>query len=81
MCREMEKIYQEGREEGREEGIETGYVRGMETGIVAGEMKAKKEAVISLAEMGITVEKIAQAVRMSVTIVQDWITESMGMAR
>ena len=81
MCLEMEKIYQEGREEGREEGIETGYVRGMETGIVAGEMKAKKEAVISLAEMGITVEKIAQAVRMSVTIVQDWITESMGMAR
>ena len=77
MCREMEKIYQEG----REEGIETGYVRGMETGIVAGEMKAKKETVISLAEMGITVEKIAQAVRMSVTIVQDWIAESMGMAR
>ena len=53
----------------------------METGIVAGEMKAKKETVISLAEMGITVEKIAQAVRMSVTIVQDWIAESMGMAR
>ena len=97
MCLEMEKIYQEvreegreegrevgyaqGKEEGREEGIETGYVRGMETGIVAGEMKAKKEAVISLAEMGITVEKIAQAVRMSVTIVQDWIAESLGMAR
>ena len=53
----------------------------METGIVAGEMKAKKEAVISLAEMGITGEKIAQAVRLSVTIVQEGITESMGMAR
>ena len=65
MCREMEKIYQEGREEG----------------IVTGEMKKARETAISLAEMGITVEKIAQAVRMSVTIVQDWITESMGMAR
>ena len=65
MCREMEKIYQEGREEG----------------IVTGEMKKARETAISLAEMGITVEKIAQAVRMSVTIVQDWIAESLGMAR
>ena len=69
MCLEMEKIYQEGREEGREEGI------------ITGEMKAKKETAISLSEMGITVEKIAQAVRMSVTIVQDWITESMGVVK
>ena len=44
-------------------------------------MKAKKETAISLSEMGITVEKIAQAVRMSVTIVQDWITESMGVVK
>ncbi|MCI5943541.1 MAG: hypothetical protein MRZ41_02445, partial [Eubacterium sp.] len=65
MCREMEKIYQEGREEG----------------IVTGEMKKARETAISLAEMGITVEKIAQAVRMSVTIVQDWIAESLGVAR
>ena len=65
MCREMEKIYQEGREQP----------------IVTGEMKKARETAISLAEMGITVEKIAQAVRMSVTIVQDWIAESLGVAR
>lgn len=63
MCREMDQIYQDG----------------MADGIEAGELKAKKETVISLADMGFPVEKIAQAVNFSVQKVQEWIAESMGV--
>lgn len=41
MCHEMEKIYSEG----------------MESGEKRGELKAKKETALSLAEMGLPVEK------------------------
>lgn len=67
MCREMDQIYQDG------------MAKGMADGIEAGELKAKKETVISLADMGFPVEKIAQAVNFSVQKVQEWIAESMGV--
>lgn len=41
-------------------------------GIGTGEMKAKKETAISLAEMGLSADKIAQAVKVSVEVVQEW---------
>ena len=53
MCHEMEKIYSEGMESGEKRGIEMG------------ELKAKKETILSLAEMGIPVDKIAKAVNLS----------------
>lgn len=56
MYREMDQIYKEGIAEG----------------IGTGEMKAKKETAISLAEMGLSVDKIAQAVKVSVEVVQEW---------
>lgn len=69
MCREMDEIYYEG--------IEFGEKRGLELG----EMKAKKETALSLAEMGIPVEKIAQAVKVSVSLVQKWISEDMALVK
>ena len=60
MCHEMEKIYSEG----------------MESGEKRGELKAKKETALSLAEMGLPVEKIAKAVNHNVNEVQKWIDEN-----
>ena len=61
MCHEMEKIYSEG----------------MESGEKRGELKAKKEAILSLAEMGIPVNQIAKAVNLSENDVQKWIDENL----
>ena len=61
MCHEMEKIYSEG----------------MESGEKRGELKAKKETILSLAEMGIPVDKIAKAVNLSEKDVQKWIDENL----
>ena len=61
MCHEMEKIYSEG----------------MESGEKRGELKAKKETALSLAEMGLPVEKIAKAVNHDVNEVQKWIDENL----
>ena len=54
MCHEMEQIYSEGIENGIE-GIKKGIEKGIEQG--------KRETVLSLAEMGLSVEKIAKAVK------------------
>lgn len=65
MCREMDQIYKEGIEEGREEG----------------KMEAKRENAISLAELGMPVEQIAQVVKENVSLVQKWIAEGMALAK
>ena len=65
MCHEMEKIYSEG----------------MESGEKRGELKAKKETVLSLAEMGLPVEKIAKAVNHDVNEVQKWIDETLCVTK
>ena len=65
MCHEMEKIYSEGIESGIEKGIEQG------------ELKKARETALSLVEMGLPVEKIAKAVRLSVEEVQKWIDEGV----
>ena len=61
MCHEMEKIYSEGLERGEKRG----------------ELKAKKETILSLAEMGIPVNQIAKAVNLSEKDVQKWIDENL----
>ncbi|CUO43616.1 PD-(D/E)XK nuclease family transposase [Blautia obeum] len=65
MCHEMEKIYSEG----------------MESGEKRGELKAKKETALSLAEMGLPVEKIAKAVNHNVKDVQKWIDENLCVTK
>ena len=49
------------------------YSEGMESG----ELKAKKATALSLAEMGLPVEKIAKAVNHNVNEVQKWIDENL----
>ena len=74
MCHEMEQIYSEGIENGIEKGIEKGIKKGIEKGIEQG----KRETVLSLTEMGLSVEKIAKAVKLSVPEIQKWIYESVS---
>ena len=69
MCQEMEKIYREGRKEGREEGKE------------AGRLEGKRETAINLAEMGMTVDRIAQAVKVNIQLVREWLSGNTGIAR
>ena len=61
MCREMEKIYNEGRVEGEEKGRREGQIA------------EKKATARSLADMGMPMEKIAQAVRVSLDLVKQWV--------
>ena len=55
--------------------------KGMKKGMEKGELKAKKETVISLAEMGLSAEKIAQVVKLQIQLVQEWITEGLNLAK
>ena len=69
MCHEMEKIYSEGMESGEKRGIEKG------------ELKAKKETALSMAEEGMDVKKIARLVKVSEDDIQKWIDENMYVAK
>ena len=52
-----------------------GYDSGYDSGISAGEMKRARETAYELQDMGMSVEKIARAVKVSVDIVQEWLAE------
>ena len=65
MCHEMEKIYSEGMENGEKRGIDKG------------ELKAKKETVLSMAEEGMDVKIIARLVKVSEKDVQKCIDENL----
>ncbi len=84
MCREMDQIYKEGREEGRKEGREEGRKEGREEGIEIGEkrgrMESKRENAIAMAELGLSIEQIAKVVKENVDLVQKWIAEGMALA-
>ena len=60
-----------------EEGMEQGIEQGLEQGIEQGELKKARETALSLVEMGLPVEKIAKAVRLSAEEVQKWINEGV----
>ena len=73
MCKEMDKIYSEGEQRGEK--------RGMARGLAEGEMKKAKEMAFSLAEMGIPVEKIAQAAKVSAQVVAEWLSGNVNPAK
>ena len=75
MCREMGEIYNEGAKLGEERG----RVQGIAEGLAAGEMKKAKEMALSLADMGVSVDRIAKAAKVSEDIVWEWLSESMSL--
>ncbi len=64
------KVYQEALEEGIEQGIERGIERGIEQGIERGRRQEKLDSIPRLFALGLSVEKIAQALALDVTQVQ-----------
>lgn len=50
-------------------------------GFSEGEMKEAKEMASSLADMGLSAEKIAEAAKISVKLVQEWIAGNMSLAK
>lgn len=73
MCREMDAIYNEGEKRGRAQGVAEG--------LAAGEMKKAKETAIELAGRGMTVLDIADIVKVSVNLVQEWLSGSRSLAK
>ena len=65
MCREMEQIYSEG--------IEIGEKRG----IALGALEKARETAISLVGMGLSVDKIAEAVKISEEVVKEWLDRAV----
>ena len=53
----------------------------LEKGFTEGEMKKAKEMAFSLAEMGIPVEKIAQAAKVSAKVVEEWLSGRVDLAK
>ena len=73
MCREMDEIYNEGAKRGRDEGIAQG--------IEFGEMKKAKETALTLAEKGMSAADIADIVKVSVKLVQEWLSGNMSLVK
>ena len=69
MCHEMEKIYSEGMESGEKRGIEKG------------ELKAKRETALSMAEEGMDVKQIARLIKVNEKDVPKWIDETLCVTK
>lgn len=82
VCRGIQGMIQDGKlegiKEGIQEGIKEGIRKGIREGILEGEAKAKKEMSRSLADMGMSVEKIAEAAKVSIPLVREWLSENAG---
>ena len=57
------------------------WENGEKRGIEKGELKAKKETALSMAEEGMDVKKIARLVKVSEDDIQKWIDENMCVAK
>ena len=77
MCREMDEIYNEGAKLGEERG----RIQGIAEGLAAGEMKKAKETALTLAEKGMSVDDIAEVVKVSVKLVQEWLSGNMSLVK
>ena len=54
--------------------------QGMEKGVGIGELRAKRETATEPFGMGLPVEKIAKAVKVSVQQIEEWLSDSLVMA-
>ena len=68
---------QEGIGIGRQEGIGIGRQEGIGIGIEQGELKKAKETALNLFKMGIGAEKIAEVVNVRISLVKEWLANSL----
>lgn len=73
MCEVSEKIYREGIEDGRISGLKEGRKEGW--------LESQKETAKNLFEMGMSADTIAQALKVNVKLVQEWLSGSRSPAR
>lgn len=66
MCNLSQGVLKQGLKEGLEKGLERGRAEGRE--------EEKRETAITLFKMGMSIEKIAEAVRASIKLVQEWVS-------
>ena len=78
---EEQKLRKAEYEAGVEDGIKTGIKTGIEAGVVKGELKKARETALSLAEMGMAVDKIAEVVKISRDKIEEWLKESMSVVK
>ena len=77
MCCELEQIYKEGVKLGEERG----RVRGIAEGVAVGEMKMVKEIAYELRNRGMSADKIAEVVEVSLETVQKWFADRAALAK
>ena len=70
----LERGIEEWMERGLRQGVEQGLQQGVEQGLQQGERNAKRRTARNLAEMGMAVEQIAQAVQEPVRLVEEWLS-------
>ena len=68
-------IFEYNKEEEEQKLRKAEYV----AGVAEGELKKARETALSLAEMGLPVDKIAEAVKISRDKVEEWMKESMSI--
>lgn len=66
MCEVAEKIYKEGEKQGEE--------RGLARGLAEGEMKKAKETAFMLADRGMSTSDIAEIIKVSARVVEEWLS-------
>ena len=73
MCEVLDRIENRGIQQGIQQGIEQGRMQGIQQGIEQGRMQEKKENALTLHKLGMDEEFIAQAVKVSVDVVRQWL--------
>ena len=81
MCDVLDRVESKGIEKGIEKGLKRGFEEGRKKGLREGRMEAKREMAVSLAGMGLSVEKIAEAARVSSEVVRQWLACGSTPAR
>ena len=62
----------------REDAWEDGHAAGIEEGRIAGIEEGMRKTARNLSEMGVPIETIASAAKVSVEKVQEWLTDDPG---
>ena len=70
----LDEIKNEGFNEGISQGLSQGLSQGISQGISQGRTEALEQTALTLFDMGMAVDKIAQAVHTSVNIVEEWLS-------
>ena len=81
MCKEMDDIYKEGQRIGEARGIAIGEALGEERGLKIGETQGMRKMALSMAEEGISVERIASMAKESVELIRQWIAEGAAAVK